>query len=77
MRATGLGALPPTLLVTAEHDPLRDEGIAYAGKLREAGVPVAYHHFDNAEHGFACTGGPGPDFRRLLEQINSWLAQLN
>ena len=76
LRSTALASLPPTLLVTAEDDPLRDEGLAYAEKLREAGVAVNYHHFDRAEHGFACTGGPGPDFNLLMAQINSWLAQL-
>ncbi|MGE3690731.1 MAG: alpha/beta hydrolase [Novosphingobium sp.] len=49
-----LAGLPPTLLVTAEFDPLRDEGRAFAAKATEAGVQVTYREFPGTIHGF-CT----------------------
>jgi acetyl esterase len=52
LASPNLSGLPPALVMTAEFDPLRDEGIAYAEKLAQAGVAVEHLHAGDQMHGF-------------------------
>jgi acetyl esterase len=57
MRAPQLAGVAPAFVTTAEFDPLRDEGEAYAARLRESGVPVTLRRYDGQIHGFYSLGG--------------------
>lgn len=52
LKAKDLAGLPPTMVITAQIDPLRSEGKAYADKLKAAGVDVQYKNYDGVAHEF-------------------------
>ena len=69
LRAPSVAGVAPALMVTAGFDPLRDEGDAYARKLREAGVRVDSISYGGMIHGFAPMG-------RLIEAGNRAVAHV-
>ncbi len=64
--AKTLAGLPPAFVSTAEFDPLRDEGEAYAGKLKSADVLVEYHRYGGVFHGFLLMSKIIPEGARLI-----------
>lgn len=52
LRSANFAGLPPAVILTAEHDVLRDEGELYATRLVKAGVPVRHRRFAGQMHGF-------------------------
>ena len=69
LRADGLGRLPPTLLFSAELDPLRDEGERYAERLREAGVDCEMLRCPGVLHSFLAMANTLPTARSALDEI--------
>jgi acetyl esterase len=65
--------LPPGLVITAEYDPLRDEGEAYAERLRAAGVDVAVRRYDGVIHGFFAMNDFIPDGAVAVEHAGEAL----
>ena len=70
-----LTGLPPALVVTAENDPLRDEGEAYARKLKEAGVRVDAVRYNGTIHDFVALNALRdlPSTKAALQQVNEGL----
>jgi acetyl esterase len=71
--ASSLADLPPALVITAEFDPLRDDGEQYAAALKAAGVPVTLTRYDGAIHGFWNFFGVLKLGRTAMDECVSWL----
>lgn len=73
MKAEDLTDLPKTLLITAQFDPLRDEGQAFGRRLIEAGNEVEMHEIPDALHGFFALSTKYFHVKQCLEYINAFL----
>ncbi len=77
LQAASLAGLPPTVLCTAQYDPLRDEGVAYGQALRAAGVRVLEHHGAGLIHGYfgmgATVAAAGDEGRRVRADLRMLL----
>jgi acetyl esterase len=71
LRATDLSRLPPAVVVTAEHDVLRDEGELYATRLLKSGVPVKHKRFAGQMHGFFSMVGVLPGAAEAHEYVGA------
>jgi acetyl esterase len=71
--ATDLAGLAPALIITAEFDPLRDEGDEYAVKLREAGVPTDHYCWPGMIHGQLLFAGVLDAGSQLIERVSNGL----
>lgn len=66
--------LPPAFIAVAQNDPLRDDGYAYADKLRDAGVPVEFDPGEGLIHGYLRAMAHCGASRERLARMCSWLA---
>lgn len=74
-RTVDLSGLPPAVIVTAEHDPLRDQGDRYAQLLRSAGVPVQHLPVSGTTHAFLAFTGSVQLSRDILADLGDTIAQ--
>jgi acetyl esterase len=67
--ASDLSGLPPALVIVAGHDPLRDEGIAYAEGLKQAGVGVELSNYAGMVHGFVSLANAVDQGKNAIHQV--------
>src|SRR5918994_1459113 len=68
--ADDLSGLPPALIITAEHDTLRDEGKAYADRLESSGVTTQYSCYNGMIHGFLQMAGLVDEAQAAIDEIS-------
>ena len=73
MLAESHAGVAPALVITAEYDPLRDEGEAYAAKLEAAGVPAKASRYDGLIHGFFGMGPIVPAANAAVDEAGAAL----
>ena len=73
LHSADLKGLPPTLVLTAEFDPLRDEGKALADKLKSEGVDTTYRPGPGLIHGYANMTGFVPAAAQMMDDAAAWL----
>lgn len=75
IRRKDLSGLPQALIITAQYDPLRDEGEAYGQRLQEAGVDTQVHRYESANHGFLVNFGWLPEMYEAFRETGRFLAR--
>ncbi|MFJ5900277.1 alpha/beta hydrolase [Streptomyces sp. NPDC093064] len=75
IKRTDLTGLPPALVVTAEHDPMRDEGELYGERLREAGVEATVSRYEGAGHGFVQHFSWIPEYHAVFTRTRDFLGR--
>src|SRR5207237_9491146 len=75
LRARSFSNLPAALVITAEFDPLRDEGRAYADRLRDAGTRVVYREYPGMVHGFVASAGLLDQGKAAIEDLSAALRE--